>query len=313
MAKILLTGARGFVGRNILEFLRDSHEVLSPSRKDLDLLNGEHVCDYLRRHSPDMVIHAAGRVGGLAANAGHNYTFFHDNLLMGVNLIKASSSIPFFFNLGSSCIYPKDRDGTLKEEDLMTGPLEPTNEGYAMGKLSVMKMGEFLSEESGTNFRTIIPCNLYGPYDNFDPDHAHLIPSVITKVHDAALSRTGIEIWGTGEARREFMYVSDLIDFIGFAVEHPDRIPIRVNVGYGQDHSVKDYYNAVCQVVGYSVDYSHDLTKPTGMKRKLTDISVAKSLGWEPRVGLAEGIERTYEYFRRNCNDTTVSNVNVES
>jgi len=223
--------------------------------------------------------------------------------MMGVNLIKAATntSVGKFLNLGSSCIYPKDLDRCLLEDDILNGRLEPTNEGYALSKISVMKMGEFLHERNlNFHFKTIIPSNLYGPHDKFDSGRSHMIPSVIMKIKDAVENGKEVEIWGNGEARREFLYISDLVDFIGYAVNNMESIPIRINVGLGRDYTIKEYYDAISKVIGYTGCYKYNLDKPVGMKKKLLNIELANSLGWEPKISLIEGIEKTYKYIIGN-------------
>jgi len=300
--KILLTGSEGMVGRNILASpLFGEHQLLHPRRDELDLFEFGKLQDYLRDHAPDLVIHCAGKVGGIEANRRANSAFLAENALLGLHVIEAArlAGVPRLINLASSCMYPKDHDGRLSLEDLLSGPLEPTNEGYALAKILAWKLTQFISaEDPRLSYKTLIPCNLYGPWDKFDPVNAHLIPSIIRKAHEARTrNESTIEIWGDGSARREFMYVGDLVAFLRFAIEHWDQVPGTLNVGCGEDHSVLDYYRLVCEVVGLVPAFRFDLTRPSGMKRKLMDSDEAFSLGWRPAVTPQEGIRRTYQHF----------------
>lgn len=299
--KILLTGGSGMVGRNLLAhpaFM--NRDVLHPTRTDLDLFDPVRLDTFIRKTRPDLIIHCAAKVGGIQANQNRNSTFLAENAQMGMNLILSArkAGVPNLINLASSCMYPRDHETPLREEDLLTGPLEPTNEGYALAKLLCTRLTQFIFMESNMAYKTIIPCNLYGSWDKFDPFNGHLLPSVIRKVHEAKIRNAPfIEVWGDGSARREFLYVEDLIAFLAIAVEHVKTLPPVINVGAGQDNSVVDYYRLACDVLGCQSDFRFDPTRPTGMKRKLMDTSRARAFGWQPRVSLREGISRTYQHF----------------
>lgn len=302
--KILLTGSNGMVGKNILEVAQNSvHEFLSPSSAELNLLDGVIVRQYLTQHQPDMVIHAAEIVGGIQANLAHPVKFLVDNMQMGLNIITASRvcGVKKLLNLGSSCMYPRDAINPLSE-DL----IEPTNEGYALAKITSTRLCEYICKEAPSLlYKTIIPCNLYGRYDKFDPNCSHMIPSVIRKIDEAKNNNLDeIDIWGDGEARREFMYAEDLADFIFFAIQHFERMPQNLNVGLGTDYTINEYYQTIARVVGFTGGFRHDLTKPVGMKQKLIDDTKLKEFGWSYKTELESGINKTYQFYLSElCND----------
>ena len=300
--RILLTGGGGMVGRNLLEHIAvDEFEVLAPRSNELDLCNFDAVQTYLLKHKPDMIIHAAGKVGGIQANMREPVSFLMDNLDMGRNIIWAAhqAGIKRLINLGSSCMYPRNHDEPLQEEIILKGELEPTNEGYALAKVVTARLCDYIMREDASyQYKTLIPCNIYGRYDKFDPAHSHLVPAIIHKVHQAKQSgQKSVEIWGDGTARREFMYAGDLSEAIWWAVKNFDTMPNYMNVGLGHDHTINDYYQAAADVMGYAGGFSHDVSKPVGMARKLVSIERQKAWGWAPRHALSEGIEKTYNYY----------------
>lgn len=301
--KILLTGGNGMVGRNILSVAEPHGFVFdAPTKEKLDLLDAKAVIEYIKSSNPNVVIHAAGLVGGIQANIASPYDFAFVNLQIGLNVINACNTcnVTRMINLGSSCMYPHSAQNPLKESYLLSGSLEPTNEGYAIAKLATAKLAEYSNQQHGTQFKTIIPCNLYGRWDKFDPSNSHMIPGVIRKLHEAMLNGLEqVDIWGDGKARREFMYADDLADFIAFVIHHYNDVPDVINAGLGFDYSINDYYQAISDVVGYKGAFYHDLSKPTGMKQKLVDTSLQTTLGWKPKHSLSEGLEKTYEYFRK--------------
>jgi nucleoside-diphosphate-sugar epimerase len=307
--KILLTGAAGMVGRNILEVaVKHNHEFLSPGSAELNLLDGHAVYQYIVKHKPDMVIHAAGIVGGIQANMAQPVKFLVDNMQMGLNILTASNvcNVPKFLNLSSSCMYPREAINPLSEDLILKGELEPTNEGYALAKITSTRLCEYIcTENPERKYKTIIPCNLYGRFDKFDPNHSHMIPAVIRKIDDA--SRSGlskIDIWGDGEARREFMYAEDLAEFVFYAIERFESMPQNLNVGLGTDHTINEYYQAIASIVGYAGTFNHDLSKPVGMKQKLIDDSKLTEFGWSHKTSLEAGIRKTYQfYLSEYCND----------
>lgn len=307
--KILLTGANGMVGRNILDVAEQhQHEFLTPSSTELNLLNEDSVKKYIDKYQPDMIIHAAGIVGGIQANMAQPVKFLVENMQMGLNILTAAnnSGVNRFLNLSSSCMYPRDALNPLSEELILKGELEPTNEGYALAKVTSTRLCEYICKENPNKaYKTIIPCNLYGRYDKFDPNHSHMIPAVIRKIDEAKRnSLQEIDIWGDGEARREFMYAEDLADFVFYAINNFEKMPQNLNVGLGTDYTINEYYQAIAEVVGYTGKFKHDLSKPVGMKQKLIDDKKLKKFGWHFKTELKAGIKKTYEfYLSEYCND----------
>jgi GDP-L-fucose synthase len=302
--KILLTGGSGMVGTNILAHpLALGLDIYSPGRNELDLRDKVAVCRYLELLAPDLIIHAAGRVGGIKANMTFPYEFLLENLEVGTNVIASAADvgIPRLLNLGSSCIYPKDMDGMLTEDMILGGRLEPTNEGYALAKIAAMRLCEYAASRTDSlQYKTLIPCNLYGPHDKFDLASAHLIPAIIAKVHGAKVRcEPTVEIWGDGSARREFMYVEDLAAVVLRAARNYERVPSVMNVGLGHDHAVLDYYRIVAEVAGWRGEFTFDLTKPTGMKRKLMNVDRQTAWGFQPGNTLSDGIRKTYDFYLR--------------
>ena len=300
---VLITGSTGMVGRNATEKLLEiGFDVLAPTRNELDLIDSKEVSRYFKSNKIDIVIHAAGLVGGIQANIEKPYSFLSVNSQIALNVINASieNGIVRLINLGSSCMYPKDCQSELTEDLILTGPLEPTNEGYAIAKILASKLCNYAQSEFGLSYKTLIPCNLYGKYDNFHPIRSHMIPAVIRKVHDAAKTNNSVEIWGTGEARREFMFVEDLIDFITWSLDNYDQLPNLINIGLGHDYSIKEYYQAIAEVIGFTGDFTYDLSKPEGMKRKLCSIQKQSQLGWKPKHSLKEGLEKTYQFYLKS-------------
>jgi GDP-L-fucose synthase len=299
---IVLFGGTGMVGHNVLDLAAvRGIEILAPERRELDLSDGQAVIGFLQRARPDIVIHAAGKVGGIEANMREPVAFLSENWEMGRNVMMGArqADVRRLINLGSSCMYPKDAPGPLREDDLLHGPFEPTNEAYAIAKVAVQRLGRFISEEDGRlQYKTLIPCNLYGRYDSFDPIRSHLAAAVIQKLHTAKTEgRKTVEIWGDGTARREFLFAGDLAQAILSAVERFATLPAVMNVGSGTDHTVAEYYSAAAEVVGYDGSFTFDLSKPVGMKRKLMDSSLARAWGWEARTSLRDGLAAAYAYY----------------
>ena len=300
--KILLTGGSGMVGSNIVNHrISKEYEILSPSSKDLNLMEFDKVENYIQLKKPDMIIHAAGTVGGIKANMSNQFKFMSENILMGINIISASKNqkIKKFINIGSSCMYPTDAKNPILEETILKGGFEPTNEGYALAKVANSKLCHYVNnEDKNYLYKTVIPCNLYGKYDKFDINQSHLVPSAILKIHLAKKNNLEVvDIWGDGLSRREFMYAEDFADFIYFAVQNFQDLPININVGLGFDYSVNEYYKEISDVIGFNGEFNHDLSKPSGIKQKLIDISKLKKLGWQHKTPLHEGIVNTYDFF----------------
>ncbi len=305
--RIILTGGRGMVGQNILEHPAASqYDIVAPSSQELDLRDSAATQRFMVATKPDVVIHSAGRVGGIQANIAHPVDFLVTNIDLGRNVIMAArqAGVPKLINLASSCMYPRNAPNPLSETLVLQGELEPTNEGYALGKIFATRLCEYINRESqqlgelGVRYKTLIPCNLYGRCDKFEPQHSHLIPAIIHKVHLAKIQNLPeVDIWGDGTARREFMYAGDLADAVLQAVQDFSQLPDLINIGLGYDHSINDYYAAVAQVIGWKGNFVHDLTKPVGMRQKLVDITRQRAWGWMPATALSSGIEKAYQYY----------------
>ncbi|MBA4177904.1 MAG: GDP-fucose synthetase [Leptothrix sp. (in: Bacteria)] len=300
--KVLLTGGNGMVGRNLLEHpALEGIEFVSPGSRELDLRDARAVGDYLTQHRPSMILHAAGRVGGIQANMREPVAFLLDNLDMGRNVVWAGyqAGVRRMINLGSSCMYPRDRSDPLPEELILKGELEPTNEGYALAKIVTARLGDYLMrQDAGFQCKTLVPCNLYGRHDKFDPAHSHLVPAVIHKLHVAVQQGNDtVEIWGDGSARREFMYAGDLADALVAAIRRFDSLPDYMNVGLGHDHSIDDYYRAAADVVGFKGKFVHDTSKPVGMARKLVHVGRQTAWGWSAQHSLRDGLALTYQFY----------------
>lgn len=318
--KILLTGGSGMVGRNILEHrAAQSHVISAPSRKDMNLLEYAQVCQAIESFKPDLIIHAAGLVGGIQANQNALFDFMMDNMTMGMNVVKAAKhyKVPKLINLGSTCMYPKDAPQPMKEEDLFTGPLEPTNEGYAIAKNAVQRACQYASQDDKMlSYKTYIPCNLFGRYDHFDSEKSHLLPAIIKKAHLAkeqlkTQASVEVEIWGSGLPRREFMETADLADFIFFSLGKWDEVPSVLNVSKGIDLSIDELYREIFNVVLPQdigkVSFTHNASKPDGMFRKLADVSKLTQLGWEAPTSFKKSVQQAYDYYQETEGNKTVT------
>lgn len=299
---MLLTGGGGMVGRNIQNHASaQDWMILAPRSAELDLTNADAVDAYMSDHKPDLVIHAAGRVGGIQANMAGPVAFLEENVAMGRNVIMGArqAGVEALINLASTCMYPAQAENPLREEMVLTGPLEPTNEGYALAKIMAMRLCDYIRfEDAVAQYKTLIPCNLYGPYDKFDPKNSHLLPAIIHKVHQAKLNGDPtVEIWGDGTARREFMYVGDLADAVWKAVDNLDTLPGAMNIGLGHDHSINDYYATVADAIGWQGEFIHDLSRPVGMKQKLCSTARQTDWGWTAPTSLRDGIAQTYRFY----------------
>ena len=291
------------VGRNLLRSSGgDGHVIFAPSRKELDLFSYDDTLLFLQSTQPDIVIHLAGKVGGIKANILNPFGFFSENVSISFNLIRAAkeTGIKRLLNFGSSCMYPVDAESPLTEDQLLSGSLEQTNEGYALAKIIAQRMCSYINNQcDNLSYKTIIPCNIYGPFDKFDEVNAHLIPAIIRKLHLATLKNTDIvTIWGDGTARREFVYVGDLVALLWDACDRFESLPDLVNVGVGMDYSITDYYEIAASVVGYKGQFSYDLSQPTGMKQKLVCNKNVHDWGWQANVDLKLGIKKTYQFYK---------------
>ncbi len=290
------------VGRNILDHASAAqYSFHAPRRSELDLSDESATNDYLQRLKPDLVIHAAGRVGGIEANIAAPVSFLTENLIMGQNILLASRSagVKRVLNLGSSCKYPRNFDTPLTEDMILQGELEPTNEGYALAKIAIQRLGRYItSEDKSCKYPSLIPCNLFGSYDNYAPESSHLLAAVIHKVHPAKLNNNPmVQIWGDGTARRDFLYPADFADMIFYAIENFEELPDLINVGVGKDYSVAEYYEKVAKAVGWEGQFEFDVTKPSGMRRKLLDVSRQEKFGWTPSTDIDTAIARTYASY----------------
>ena len=300
--KIFLTGGNGMVGHNFLEHpIARDYTIFAPTSHELDLCDYAATQKFIEKCEPDLIIHCAGKVGGIQANIREPVRFLLDNLDMGRNLVWAAykSGVKKLINLGSSCMYPRDAENPLVESAIMKGELEPTNEGYALAKVTVARLCDYIGREhSEITYKTIIPCNIYGRYDKFDPVKSHMVPAIIRKMHDAKTQGTNsVDIWGDGHVRREFMYAGDLADCMWECVKRFDDMPQIMNVGLGYDHTVNDYYTVCARVIGYEGSFKHDLTKPVGMNQKLVSVKALEDWGWKAQTPLESGLLQTYSYF----------------
>jgi GDP-L-fucose synthase len=299
---ILVTGGTGMVGHNVRDLAAERGiAVVAPSRGELDLLDADAVVAHFRQVKPSLVVHAAGKVGGIEANMREPVAFLTQNWEMGRNVVLGAreAGVERLINLGSSCMYPRDHAAPLREDEILSGPLEPTNEAYAIAKSAVLRLCDYVRIETPRfQYKTLIPCNLYGRYDTFDPRRSHLAAAVLHKLHKAkAEKRAEVDIWGDGEARREFLYAGDLADAILTAIERFDALPTVMNVGAGTDYTIDEYYRVAAEVVGYGGGFTHDLDKPVGMRRKLMDVGRARAWGWSARTSLKEGLSRAYRFY----------------
>ena len=304
-SKIYLAGHDGLVGSALLRGLTAAgyRNIVCKHYTELDLRRQEDVEKFFDQVKPEYVFLAAAKVGGIMANDTYKAEFIYDNLMIAVNVIHASykHGVKKLLNLGSSCIYPKMAPQPLKEEYLLTGPLEPTNEPYAIAKIVAIKLCRYYNEQYGTNFISVMPTNQYGINDNFDLETSHVLPAMIRKFHDARVSGAKtVTLWGTGEVYREFMFSDDLASACIFLMENRSHKEIGefVNIGVGEDLKIKELAEMIKGVVGFKGEIVWDTSKPDGTPKKLLDVSRLKKLGWEPKVQLRERIKKTYEWYK---------------
>jgi GDP-L-fucose synthase len=301
-ARIYVAGHHGMVGSAVVRLLKNRgfDKLILRSSKELDLRESSLVKEFFADEKPDVVVLAAARVGGIQANIDHPAEFLYENLSIQNNVIHQSylHSVKQFCFLGSSCIYPRECPQPIKEEYLLTGPLEPTNEGYALAKIAGIRMVEFYRKQYGFAGISLVPCNLYGTNDNFDPRNSHVLSALVKKFVDAvADGATSVTVWGTGKARREFLHVADAAEAILFFMENYDSSGI-VNIGWGQDISIKELANLIAHKAGFKGKLIWDSSRPDGMQRKCLDVSRMMSFGYVPKITLEEGIEKTIgEYW----------------
>jgi len=299
---IFIAGHRGLVGSAIIRTLTAEGytRLLTRTRAELDLTNSEGVEQFFAREKPAIVVQAAAKVGGIKANNDRPVEFLLENLQIQNNLIRAAHEhgVHKLLFLGSSCIYPKHAPQPIPESALLSGPLEPTNEAYAIAKLSGIKLCQAYAREYGANFVSAMPTNLYGPNDNFDLKTSHVLAALLRKAHEAkTCGAPEIVVWGSGEPRREFLHVDDLASACLFLLQNYDS-PEIINVGTGTDLTIRELAELICEVVGFRGELTWDRSQPDGTPRKLLDISKIKSLGWTPTIPLREGVARTYDWFK---------------
>ena len=302
--KIYVAGHNGMAGSAIVRKLRDEgyDNFIFQTSAELDLRNQREVAAFFNETKPRYVFLAAAKVGGIHANNTYRAEFLYDNLAMQSNVIHASylNNVEKLMFLGSSCIYPKMAPQPLKEEYLLTGKLEPTNEPYAIAKIAGLKMCEAYRDQYGSNFISVMPTNLYGPNDNYHPDNSHVLPALIRKFHEAKTNKLpAVTVWGTGDALREFLHTDDFADACVFLMRHYNEKEF-VNIGLGRDISIKDLAGLVKRVTGYNGEIVFDSAKPDGTPRKLMDTSKLNSLGWQPKINLEEGIASVYKDYVLN-------------
>ena len=304
MKKVFVSGHNGMVGSALIRAFKsrmEEYEIITRNRTKLDLCNQLDVHHFLSSEKPDIVINAAGRVGGIYANNTFPADFIRENLLINTNLIHASYEVGVnrFLNLGSSCIYPREAEQPLKEESLLTGPLEPTNSAYALAKIAGLEMCRHYRKQYGVLFHSAMPTNLYGPGDNYHAQNSHVLPALIRRFHEA--KKTGqseVCIWGTGKPRRELLHADDLADALLFLLS-VDNPPDWINVGTGRDQTILELANLVKDITGFVGEITHDLTREDGTPVKRLDVSLLDNLGWKARISLEEGIKSTYGDFLR--------------
>lgn len=310
-SKIYVAGHRGLVGSAIVNNLKSKGytNVISRTHSELDLIDQNAVNEFFEKEKPEYVVLAAAKVGGIHANNTYPADFIYDNLMIECNVIKASynNDVKKLLFLGSSCIYPKMSQQPIKEEYLLSGYLEPTNEAYALAKISGLKMCEYFNKQYGTNYISVMPTNLYGPNDNFDLQNSHVLPALIRKFHEAKVNnKPFVEVWGTGTPRREFLYVDDMADACVYLLENYEikqlelNKPQFVNVGTGIDVSIKELAELIKEAVGYAGELKFDTTKPDGTPRKLLDVNSLNNLGWKYNIDLKTGVNLTYKWYLEN-------------
>jgi len=306
-AKIYIAGHRGLVGSALERKLRQEGftNLLLKTSKELDLRRQQDVEIFFERERPEYVFLAAAKVGGILANNTYKAEFIYDNIVIGSNVIHAAykCGVKKLLNLGSSCIYPKFAPQPMKEEYLLTGVLEPTNEPYAIAKIAAIKLCRYYNEQYGTDFLSVMPTNLYGPHDNFDLETSHVLPALIRKFHEAKVAGAGeVTIWGSGEPYREFLYVDDLADACVFLINkyHYADVGEFVNIGMGKDISIEALARSIQDIIGFKGEIRHDRSKPDGTSKKLLDISRMRALGWDPKTELEVGIRKSYQWYIEN-------------
>lgn len=305
-AKIYISGHSGMVGSAMVRLLKSKgySNLLLKDIDELDLKDRAAVERFFKSEKPEYVFHFAARVGGIKANMSYPVDFLNDNLMITANLINScyENKVKKLINLGSSCIYPRNCEQPMKEADLLTGKLEPTNEAYALAKIAGLKLCEYYNKQYGTNFISLMPSNMYGPNDNFNPESSHVVASLIRKLVEAKNNNAvQVEVWGTGNAYREFMFVEDLAEACFYFITNYDAkdLPAFINIGVGEDIRIKDLVEVIKQAVGFSGEVCWNADLPDGMPRKLLDITCLKKFKWQAKTPLREGIKNTISWYEK--------------
>jgi len=309
--RVWVAGHGGMVGRSVVRRLnREGCEILTVPRAQLDLRRQKDVEAWLQRHRPQAIFLFAATVGGIQANDTRPVDFLYDNLAIATHVIHAAAEtgVEKLMFLGSSCFYPRLADQPIREDSLLTGPLEPTNQWYAIAKIAGLKLCQAYRRQQGRSFITVVPTNLFGPGDNFDPDSSHVVSALIQKIHRMATQQRGpVEIWGTGAPRREFLFIEDAADALVFLMKHYDA-EAPINVGGGQDISIRDLALLLAEIIGYKGEFRFDTQRPDGMPRKQLDSHQVQQMGWNPQVGLREGLRQTYRWYLDSLNGVRPGN-----
>lgn len=305
--KIWITGSSGMVGKSVITHLMTLGytNLLLTKSSEVNLLDPEQVNNFYNKEKPDYVIHLAARVGGIKANMSFPADFLFENLMINSNIIHGAYQykVKKLINLGSSCIYPRESLQPMKEEYLLTGPLEPTNEGYAIGKIAGLKLCHYYNLQYQTNFISLMPPNMYGPFDHFEAEKSHVISANLMKLHKAKMNGySEVVIWGTGNARREFLYVDDLADGLCFIFENYDAkdLPEFLNIGTNEDLSIRELVDEIKNITGFQGELVYDSTKPDGMPKKLMDSTKIQKLGWRSKTNFRDGLKKTYQWYLNN-------------
>ena len=302
MATVLVTGASGMLGQHLVPMLENKgHRVLTPSREDVDLTDADATRSYIQSTTIDAVVHCAAHVAGIASSRASKHHSFDANVSMGMNLIRSclENGITTLLNVGSATVYPSEAPQPLSESSLGQGAFEGPIEGYALSKYVVYRACAMANEQHNVSYKTVLPCNLFGPYDNFSLETGHMLPAILHRMHQAKeQNNSPIVIWGDGSAKREFLYAPDLADFICFALDNFESLPEVMNVGSGVEVSVNEMHQHMAKITGYTGELKHDFDKPVGRLRRYLNLHHQQRLGWSPKTPFEEALAITYDYLR---------------